>query len=265
MPTPEPIRKYQALDPYNHVVDNQPIEDLELNLGIINTQVDLNTLAISDSIGTQGTLANRLNQSINDDGSLKTEAIDAAAHSIAEHTDDGGFVRMTDSERSKLDLIASGATDLKIMVEAISTTPLFDTGTVTIKESDSISWRVTGTEVYADVAFPLASRHQHYYNIEPYPVVPLSPDYQNYYTTSVQTAYKEGSLRINVNGMRINPTNSNDPILFPRASGDEATWVELSYDEDTATDGIVTSGKFTLSDAIDSSDRIYIDFDISLS
>lgn len=265
MPTLEPVRRYQPLDPYNHVTDNQPIEDLDLNLQLVNTQVDQNALAISDSIGTQGTLANRLNQSINDDGSLKSSAVDAALHNISEHIDGDGFVRMTDSERAKLDLIATNATDLKLMVEAISTTPLYDTGTVTLKESDSISWRVTGTDVYADVSFPLSSRHQHYYSIEPSPVVPMTPDYQNYYTTSIQTAYKEGSLRVYVNGVRIAPTDANDPIQVPRGSGSSATWFELSYVEDTATSGIVTTGKFTLSDAILSTDRIYIDFDISLS
>lgn len=265
MPTLEPVRRYQALDPYNHVTDNQPIDDLTLNMDIINNQVDQNSLAISDAIGSQGTIANRLSQSINDDGSLKSEAIDSSLHNIADHIDGSGFVRMTDSERSKLDLIAANATDLQLMIEAISNTPVYDTGVVAFRESDSISWRVTGTDVYADVAFPLASRHQHYYSIDPSPLTPMSPDYQNYYTTSIQTAYKEGSLRVYVNGVRISPTDANDPIQVPRGSGSAATWFALSYVEDTATSGIVTTGKFTLSDAIESTDRIYIDFDISLS
>jgi hypothetical protein len=257
-----PVREYQEGDPYNHVVDNQPLQDLQQQISLVNFQVEADRRALSDAIGTQGSLAARLDRSTNDDGSLKPGAIDDAAHSISEHLDGGGYVRMTDSERSKLEGVASGATDLKIEVEAISTIPLYDSGTIALRPSDSVSWRVSGTDVYADVAFPLTARHAHSYDIEAVPVTPISPDYTNYKVTSIATPYKEGSLRVFVNGVRL---SKNATVPVPRGSGSSATWLNLSYTEAAATDGIVTTGRFALSTAVTSSDRVMVDFDTAIS
>lgn len=257
-----PVRQYQPGDPYHHVADNGPILDLQEQISAVNAQVDLNQLAISDAIGTQGTLANRLSRSINNDGSLKTQAINDAAHDISEHVDGGGYVRMTDAERAKLDGVASGATDLTVEVEGISSTPLFDTGVVSFRPSDSVTWRVTGTDVYADVTFPLTARHRHYYDNTPAPVTPVSPDYINYYVTSIATPYKEGSLRVFVNGVRLCRGRA---VPVPRGSGTSTTWFSLYYTEAAATSGEVTSGRFSFSTAITSSDVVSTDFDISLS
>lgn len=265
MPSLPEIRNYQAQDPYNNIIDGRPIQDLETAISIVNAVVDNNQNAITDAIGTQGSLANRLNQSLNEDGSLKTIAIDNALHSIAEHLDTDAFVRMTIDERSKLSFIASGATNLKLQVETISTSFLFDAGTVNLKTSDSVNWRVDSLGVYADVSFPLTSRHRHYYDIKPANVNVITPDYQNFLTASTPVAYVEGSLTVYINGVKISHTDGDQAVRFPRISGLTVTWVPISYIEDTPTSGIVLSGKFTLSTAILATDRIRINFDIQLA
>lgn len=270
MPNLNPVRQYQPLDPYHHIADNGPIIDLENNISRVNDVVEVHDEIITSAIGTQGTLANRLNQSLNDDGSLKTTAVDNADHSIASHTDGNGFVRMTDSERDKLGNITTDATNLKIEVDCPSTTVLYDNGTLVLKGSDSINWRTDSGGVYADVTFPLTSRHRHYYDVKPTPVNSLTPDYQTYYTTSVATPYAVGSLRVYVNGIRIshedNDISPPPDSKFPRISSG-TSWVSLNYTEDTGniTAGMVTTGLFTLSNPILSTDRIVIDFDILLN
>lgn len=270
MPNLDPVRQYQPLDPYHHITDNGPIVDLEENISRVNDVVEVHNEILTSAIGTQGTLANRLSQSINADGSLKTDAVDETVHSIAAHADDGGFVRMTDSERDKLANVTADATDLKIEVDCPSTTVLYDNGTLVLKGSDSIHWRTDNTGVYADVTFPLTSRHRHYYDVKPTPVNTLSPDYQNYYTTSVATPYAAGSIRVFVNGVRVSHEDNDvlapADVEFPR-HGVTTTWVSLNYAEDAAniTAGAVTTGLFTLSDPILSTDRITIDFDVLLA
>lgn len=266
MPALIPVRKYQPNDPYHHVADNGPIIDLEDNISMLNQVVEVHADILESAIGTRGTLANRLNQSIDEDGNLTTEAVDLALHSIAEHTDGDGFVRMTDSERAKLAAVAVEATDLQIEVECPSTTAIYDSGVMTLLPSDSITWRVDEDGVYADVTFPLTSRHRHYYDVKPTHEDTMDPDYQTYYTTTVATPYAAGSLRVYVNGVRISHLDEDvgapDDVQFPRDGG--ATWVSLNYEEDNITSGVVTTGLFTLSAAIESTDRITIDFDIVL-
>ncbi len=270
MPNLDPVRQYQPLDPYHHVIDNGPIIDLEENISRVNNVVELHNNILTSAIGTQGTLANRLSESINDDGSLKTDAIDNTNHSIAAHVDGGGFVRMTDSERAKLYNITASATDLKIEIDCPSTTVLYDNGTVVFKGSDSINWRVGDEGVYADVNFPLTARHRHFYDVKPTPVNTMSPDYQTYYTTSVATPYAANSLKVYVNGIRIshedNDVSPPADVKFPR-HGVATTWVSLNYTEDVdnITSGVVTTGLFTLSNPILSTDRITIDFDVLLT
>lgn len=271
MPDLHSVRHYQPLDPYNHVIDNGPIQDIVDNLNLINNVLDTTTNDLADCIGTQGTLSNRLNVSLNADGSLKTAAVDNALHSIEEHTDTANFVRMTADERSKLTIIADDATDVKLNFATLSTNVLFDSGTIQMQVSDSVAWRVEDDGVYADVLFPLTSRHRHYYDLKPSPQNESTPDYQNYLTTSIATPYMEGSLRVYVNGVKISKEDDDvdapADVKFPRASGSSATWISLNYTEDTGSvvSGIVTSGMFALSTPILSTDRIIIEFDVSLA
>src|ERR1700677_168063 len=225
MPNLIPVEFYQPLDSYNHLIDNQPLSTIMQNVTLVNFQTDQNANILRDAVGSAGTLSNRLNQSINPDGSLNTVAIDNALHSIAEHLDTNSFVRMTMGERAKLSLIASDATNFGIQFNTVSAILTFDDGILTLGNSDTISFRYAGGVMYADNAFPSSVRHIHYYGLVPVPVNLLSPDYTNYQTTSISTPYAQNSLRIYLNGVRL---------------------ANAAYNEGTAVNGVVTSGLFSL-------------------
>ena len=70
-----PEVKYNPLDPIHHYYDNLPLENILRRINLINLALDDVILQMRDAIGTQGSLANRLNQSIESDGSLKKQAI----------------------------------------------------------------------------------------------------------------------------------------------------------------------------------------------
>ena len=251
-----PVPSYIDLSAYNAIVDNIPIFALAEQIQVINTQVDNNSAILAQSIGTQGSLANRLSQSINDDGSLKAEAIDDALHSIAEHLDTIDFVRMTMDERTKISFIADNATSLAIDISTISGVIPFINETLTLGGSDSIVWDYVGGRIVPQTNFPSSVRHNHYYG-----VVPVTGDYENYTTTMLSTAYKEGSLRVYVNGIRLNQDDTvYTPLNFP-----SMIYSTLKFTEGTATDGVVTGGDFALSDTISVSDNIIIDFDVVYS
>jgi len=237
-----PITKYQPLWAYHHYYDNLPIEDIEDQIFVVNAQVDLNQLALENSVGTAGSLANRLNQSLEEDGSLKATAIDDALHSIAEHLDEGSYVRMTDTERSKLSLVQSEATNLSITVETISTTLTWPTvgNVLRLADSDTIMWRIESGEVYADTAWAISVMVLPSYNI-----TPILVSGYTYKTTSVNTPYKSGTLRVYINGLRLNTTTLVGGFKYTETSP--------------------TLGTFTLNKAISGSDVLRIDFDQPLS
>jgi hypothetical protein len=259
MPILPPIREYQPEDQYNHIVDNIPINDIKDVTTVINGTVESIRYDLVESAGTHATLAQRMMQSLNDDGTLKTSAVDDTTHSIASHTDQDGYVRMTDAERAKLATIASNSTNLSLSVETPSSTVAYDTGIVTLKGSDSITWRIDNQDIYADVDFPLTVRHRHYYDITPDHVTPITPDYINYYANTGHTAYRAGSLRVFINGVRVHADGSKVPI-----HGVATTWTTIGYSEDTAVGDDVPSGKFVLTSAITISEVISVDFDTSV-
>lgn len=201
------VVKYDPAFPYHYNYDNLPIEGLITRIMLLNSQVDNDANAIRNAIGTAGTLSNRLNQSLEDDGSLKTSAVDATLHSIEEHIDTNDFVRMTIDERSKLSLIEDEATDLSVSVQLISTIvdyPSFD-NTFQLGPSPTITWRLDGTQIVADTVIPISQQQLHIYDVEP-----VTSDNINFTTTSVNTPYTSGTLRIYINGLRI--TEGGDPI-----------------------------------------------------
>lgn len=254
-----PVRFYQPTDPYNHIIDNQPLSDIETQIELINFQVDLDANTLREAIGSQGTLANRLAQSINDDGSLKTVAIDNALHSIAAHLDEGGFVRMTLGERAKLSNIDDGSTDVSLRFNTISGIVAFTDGIVDFQPSDTISWRFQSGSLFADSTLPVAVRHIHHYGITAIPQNLLTPDFTNYKTTSVATPYQTGSLRVYVNGIRL---SENFLTNVPVWNGTSFNHLPLSYSEGVDVGGVVISGLFSLSAAINSSIEIITDFDV---
>jgi hypothetical protein len=245
------------LTPYHHLADQAPIDALITRIDLVNSQVDNDANTLLNSMGTAGSLANRLAQSINDDGSLKTVALDNALHSIAEHMDAAGYVRMTANERAKLSLIADGATNFGVQFNTISGIISFDQGILDIQPSDTVTWRYLNGSIYADNAFPSSVRHIHYYDVSPVPVNLITPDYINYYTTSIATPYQEGSLRVYLNGIRISQNAPIDIII-----NDVPTAMTFSEDTNSIAGGMITSGLFTLSSAINADIIIFTDFDV---
>ena len=61
-------------DPYHFEFDNLPLKALKTRQELINGSLDNLISQMRDAIGTQNTVANRLNQSINPNGSLRSEA-----------------------------------------------------------------------------------------------------------------------------------------------------------------------------------------------
>ena len=107
-------------------------------------------------------------------------------------------------------------------------------------------------------------RHNHFYDFTPVAQNIVTPDYKSYKVTSIGTPYKQGTLRVYVNGIRLSESNLvYIPFNFT-VSG--PSWKLMGYTEDVAdVNGIVTSGKFTLSSTITASDIIRVDFDTQFS
>ncbi len=252
-----PVPKFTGLEPYRFEFDNLPLNTIIRRETAINNAVEVNSQILRLSAGDQGSLSNRLNQSMNENGSLKVDAVDEILHSIGAHSDgefDGDFyVRMLQAERDKLFLIETEANKLTIQVNTISNSVLFDDGNIEFIESDSVTWNVaSGNKVSANFNFPTESAHQHIYDLEPVDSNVVTPDYKNYKTTSVSTPYMEGSLRVFINGYRL---SSEIEIYVPVGIDQTLTLIKYTPDHE---DGI-----FQLSVPITAEDIIRIDFDIS--
>ena len=250
----EPVY-FAAQDPYHWSYDNLPLYNIIRRENLINLALDNVLDQMRNAIGTQGSLSNRLNQSINADGSLKSSAIDNALHSIEEHEDTDDYVRMTKAESDKLNLIAAEATNLSVQVDTDgSSTVLFDAGVIEIQASDSVSPIVVSPNILKfELGFPVAAAHQHYYSLTPTNDDLIDPDYINFKVNSMATAYIDGSLRVYINGVRI----FEDVEVYVPGSLTDDPWTLLSFTSDA------TDGTFALSAAISDSDIIKIDFDIS--
>jgi hypothetical protein len=267
-----PVPLYNPLHPNHWEYDNLPLQSLIDRDEAINGELENNSSILRDAIGTQGTLANRLNQSINEDGSLKATAIDEALHNIAEHEDGSKeltsdeiddievlgyvvsnpvpYVRMLEAERDKLALIASEATNLSIEVETPSNVVLFEDGVVTFAPSDSVTWQISSGKIKANLGFPLEAAHRHYYDMEP-----VTSDYIEFTVNSISTAFIEGSLRVYINGVRL----SSEVDIYVPGNLVSDSWVLISFTPSPE------DGSFTLSTEITEDDIIRIDFDVALT
>lgn len=248
---------YQPNDPYHWEVDNLPLQAILERQNLINLALDNVIQDIRDSIGTQGTLSNRLNQSIDADGNLKATAIDSALHSIEEHADSDNFVRMRKDQYEKLDMVSDEATDIKFKVYTNNTDYVdFTSGYLEFHPSTTVTPVVESPNIIKfDFAFPSSSAHQHYYSLNPVPVDIVTPDYINYKVNSPATAYISGSLRVYINGVRLVP---DAEVYVPGALVSDA-WTLMSYTEDAS------NGLFELSSAITDQDVIRVDFDLALT
>jgi hypothetical protein len=251
-----PEELYGPNTPYHHTTDNLPLENLLRRQNLINSALDNLVEQQRDAIGTQGTLANRLNQSLNEDGSLRVAAVDDLEHSIEAHTDTDTYVRMLKAESDKLSLIADEATNFAFSVqeEEDGDIVLFDSGVLRLVPSSSITPEIVdSTKVRLNLAFPLEAAHRHYYDGTPVPVTVDDPDYVNYKVNSSATPFVEGSLRVYVNGVRLSATAE---LYVPGALVTDP-WTLMTYTPDHE------AGTFAFSLALNEEDIIRIDYDIS--
>jgi len=264
MPVLQTVRQYTPAQPYYYEIDNIPITDLIGNINTINTQVDINTQAILNAAGTAGSLAYRLNASMDSAGHLTQAAVNYANHNIADHAEagvsngDGTYVVMTLAERARLALMADNSTSLALTVLAgsiSSYTPYYFTNeTVTLQPSATIQWAKSTDSmgnplISANYVFTGAA-HQHVYN-----ETPAGSDYQHY--TVLGGSYTSGSLRVYVNGVRLFEGTS---VYVPTNTVSPITWVANYYTETSDS-----AGTFTLYAAIGSSDIIIVDYDQALA
>jgi hypothetical protein len=247
---------YGPNDPIHWEVDNLPLKAILRRQNLINLALDNVIGEMRDAIGTQGSVANRLNQSIDADGRLKTSAIDLAEHSIEAHTDGDTYVRMEKTQSDKLNLIAEGATNVALKVFTDDATFIeLSEGFIEIKPSSTVVPTVESPNIVKlNMQFPASAAHRHYYNLEPVSVDLVNPDYINYQVNSIASPYIEGSLRVAINGFRIFP---DVEVYVPGAMVDDP-WTLMSFQED------FENGLFGLSSAITEDDVIRIDFDIAL-
>ena len=255
---------HNALDPYHHEFDNAPLKKLITRQELINGAVDSNTDLLIAAIGSAGTLANRLNQSLESDGSLKKTAVDDVDHNIGSHVDGLGesspgaadsvsFVRMKQDERDKLSLIESQSNKLVAEFTTPSTTVSYTNGNLDFEPSDSISWHISNSKIYANTT-AWGLEHIHVYNDTPI----HDSGYTDYKVNSVVTPYISGSLRVHINGVRIfeSTTVLVPPVASPEL--DASTWTAIKFT------GTPASGTFVLSSAITSSDVIIVDYDTEI-
>lgn len=275
---------YQPMQPYHYEFDNLPINSLLKKIDLINRAVDSVSDILRDANGTQGTLSNRLNQSIEANGHLKPDAIDDSLHHIGAHEDgvfdDGNgpqiYVRMTGDERDKLDAISDEANLLTIefpgevfgpssissistisTISTISNTPIiFDNGNLKFENSSTITMQfIPPNRVKFHTALPVNLIRNNFYDISPLPANLSNPDYINYKVNSLGTPYIEDSLRVYVNGLRL---SSTETIYVPPANGG-TDWKATSFTSNHL------NGTFSINRALSANDVIRIDFDLSYS
>lgn len=275
------VPRYDADHPYHYTFDNAPLEVLEQRDVLINDQVDAQGLILEESAGTQGTLPRRLDEFANADGTLKASAIDDAEHSIAAHTDGGGYFRMTEAQKDLLDTVASGATDITFSIETDSGPVLIDSGQITLAASADLKWIVdSGPIVSAEIInYPRA--HIHFYEIVP----EQDPDDSKLYLIPFDdlldisdpldgtlTTFREGSLAVYVNGVRLNQTTS---VYYPSLSPVTLSPTDDDYSIPAAT--VIAKdwklNKFTVNPSLDSftldedlseGDVVFVDFECDL-
>lgn len=257
---------YEPNQPYHYLYDNIPLKNILARINLINIQVDKNVEMLLGTAGSVGSLKNRLDESLNSDGSLKSSSVDSSLHNIAYHNDgekDGvEYVRMKKDERSKLSLIESEANFISVQVNDEG---VLSSGNIELRSSDTVSFELEAPNVIkAHSLLPPDSAHRHEYSIVPAHQnssgsSSSSPDWKSFTTTSLSTPYMEGSLRVYINGIRIEPEGTYVPVFSSSSTPD--SWMLFSISsEDPAL------GSFVLNSSIPyPGNSILIDFDTDFS
>lgn len=250
---------YEPNQPYHYIYDNLPLKNILTRIGLVNIQVDTTADALRGAAGDAGTIGNRLAVSLEQDGSLKSVAIDLARHGIGNHVDGQGpdgieYVKMMADERAKLALIQDGANSLSVEIDDQSSllgdTVTISSGVLKLRKSSSVFFEFEAPNtVRLHSTFPPDVAHRHHYSLEPAPQ--NSPaDFRNFKTTSYATAYMEGTLRVYVNGVRL--FRSAVPVPGPSGTPFSPTYI---------TSESPLEGIFSLNRTLSEFDVIRIDFD----
>lgn len=256
---------YQPNQPYHYIYDNLPLKNILTRISLVNVQVDTNSDVLRGASGSAGSLSNRLDTSLSENGSLRPSAINEAMHGIGHHTDGEGpdgieYVRMTKAERNKLAAVANEANNFSIEIEdsvptigSLVTIPYDNNETLKLRNSATIFFDFTAPNILrAHTIFPPDAVHRHHYDLIPAYDVPGSPSRKSYRTTAINTAYEPGSLRVFVNGIKL--TNVGVKVLDYSSS--TTSWISTYiFSEDPA------AGVFELNRALSADDVIRIDFD----
>lgn len=157
-----PIRYFEKTDEYNFVVDNRPLRDLANQIVAINNDIISLQNSLSQAAGSQSNLKQRLDESLNEDGSIKPDAI--PGHPLENHTDGNGYVRMTEEERVKLSGISPSANNLSMRFNDSSTV---NSGEVVLRDSASVKILNDGLEAKLYSVVPTSYYHKHYGPLEP--------------------------------------------------------------------------------------------------
>lgn len=248
---------YEPNQPYHYIYDNIPLKNILARISLVNIQTDVHTEVLMGTAGSTGSLADRLNVSLEENGSLKESSVDSTMHNIAYHSDgekDGvEYVRMLAEERSKLSLVESEANLLTVQVE--DNYPLTN-GNVEFRNSSTIAFELQAPNVIkAHSNFPPDIAHRHEYGKVP---VRTTSDWRHFKTTTLATPYMEGSLRVYINGVRV---SSGTYVPIFTTSSSPSSWMLFSLSSEDAA-----NGTFELNSEIPSpsSNSIIIDFDVLL-
>ncbi len=242
-------------DPYHFEFDNVPLKALMTRQGLINNAVDNIVDDFRDAIGTQGSVSNRLSQSINPDGSLKVQSIDDALHSMDDHTDSTSFVRMSKAESDKLTLIDAEANDITLQIDDGTSQVNLTSGEVIFQSTSSVDVELEAPNIVKfNLGFDTAAAHQHHYGLDPVHDNLVTPDFINYKVNSIPSVFVSGSLRVFINGTRI----FSDEEVYAAGALPDDPWTLLKFTP------VPASGTFALSAAISDEDVIRIDFNLLL-
>lgn len=253
-----PESLYEANQPYHHLYDNLPLKNILARIGMVNIQVDTNTDILRGAAGSVGSLNDRLDVSLEANGNLKTSAVDAAQHSIESHMDGENYVRMTTEERDKLGLVLDGANRFQMEIEDVDDSivifpPDLESGTLKLVKSPSIFFEFTSPDTIAIHSnLPPDIAHRHHYDVTPAYDNPSSPTFQHYKTTSLNTPFMDGTLRVYVNGLRL----TDEAVKVMNYGSSSTSWISTYVD---AQD--YEAGTFSLNRALSVDDVIRIDFD----
>lgn len=252
---------YHPNQPYHHLYDNLPLKNILTRIGMVNIQVDTNADILRGAAGSLGSLNDRLDVSLQDNGHIKTSAVDSALHSIESHTDGDNYVRMTTEERNKLDFVLEGSNRCQIEIENLDNStikypPDLESGTLRLVKSPSIFFEFRAPDELAIHSnLPPDIAHRHHYDVTPAYDNPSNPSFQHYKTTSLNTPFMDGTLRVYVNGSRL----TDEAVKVLNYGSSSTSWSSTYISAQDAE-----TGTFSLNRVLSVDDVVRIDFDESI-